>query len=135
VDGYNHSYHSTTKRRPVDVAKGLQQPVEQTKVSITILPIGTRVRLVTNRERFNKGYEAKWSKRIYTVNERKGNRYIVDGPGTRTYKSEELQVVTAVERAPAGIREIAQLHDTFTQYAKTKRVPRKNPKFQDFTTP
>jgi len=128
-DGLNHSIHSTTKRRPVDVVSGLAVPVKQRDVSVKIIPEGTEVRIVINKGQFGKGYEARWSKALYTIAGRKGNRYYIqDKNGERqkkTYKESELQQIAGVQKTPGGVREVEALRDTFVQHATGKRVRKK----------
>lgn len=127
VDGYNNTFHSTTKRRPVDVVAGTQRPVGQKQPELVRLPLGAQVRIVVNRKQFAKGYEARFSRALYIVADYSGNRYILKlgtKPVTRTYKKDELLVVDNVERAPRIVREIASLQNTAIQIPTTKRVPR-----------
>lgn len=127
VEGYNNSFHATTKRRPVDVASGLQDPEQREQVTFKPLDIGTSVRTLINRKQFDKGYEARWTKKIHVISGRKGNRYYVDDSEERSFKESELLVVEGgvAQRAPQGVREVESLRDTFLQPSAAKRVPKK----------
>ncbi|KAI9103735.1 hypothetical protein DFS34DRAFT_565268, partial [Phlyctochytrium arcticum] len=73
------------------------------------IEVGTKVRLLLNRNKFTKGYEARFTKGLYSVTSKKGNRYFVTGKdgleNRRSYKESELQVVVETQKMPAGERE------------------------------
>lgn len=128
VDGYNKTFHSTTKRRPVDVVAGTQRPVGQEQPELVRIPLGTKVRIIVNQKQFAKGYEARFSRALYNVVQYSGNRYVLKlgvNLQKRTYKKNELQAVDTVERTPRGVKEIASLQNTALQIPTTKRVPKK----------
>lgn len=77
VDAINHSYHRSIKMRPVDVNQENEAEVWQTLYGDMPKPIlkfkfhiGDTVRIPAKKPTFSKGYEANFSKEIYTVAER-----------------------------------------------------------------
>jgi transposase InsO family protein len=142
VEGYNNSKHRTTKVRPIDAAAGVLDPQgslqgrPQGNVSEG-LPIGATVRLLLNSNVFTKGYAARWSKGTFTITGEKGNRYVVQNDKGETmgtsWKPYELQIISTVEKAPRGDREIADLRETFTQHAPGKRKPKRKEPYDPTT--
>ncbi|KAI9096247.1 hypothetical protein DFS34DRAFT_581619 [Phlyctochytrium arcticum] len=129
ASGLNTSIHGTTQRRPVDIVNGTQQPIAQKEPKFIGIEVGTKVRLILNRNKFSKGYEARFTKGIYSVTGKKGNRYLVTGrdglENRRSYKESELQVVLDSQKIPAGARENERLRDISLQLPTGKRVPKK----------
>lgn len=75
VKGYNHSYHRSIKKRPVDVDTENQEdvwqtlykePLKQTKV-VDPLKIGDRVRISKARRVFKKSYLPSWTEELFTI--------------------------------------------------------------------
>jgi hypothetical protein len=79
VDAYNHSYHRSIKRRPVDVNLENEGDVWQTLYGDMRLSkkdfkfnVGDKVRLAKGKSTFDKGYYEKWTDpEIFVVSSRK----------------------------------------------------------------
>lgn len=81
VTSYNNSYHRSIKRAPATVSKSNEAEVFKTlygyesktgPTSIEIIPrltVGDYVRITLEKNIFEKGYTANWSKEIYLVSE------------------------------------------------------------------
>lgn len=75
VNSYNHSVHSTTKFRPVDVnlknEDKVMENIQKSKCSLNSkspkLRIGDRVRISKYKEAFYKGYTPNWSTELFTI--------------------------------------------------------------------
>ena len=74
VSAYNHSYHRSIKRRPVDVNQENQEDVWQTLYGTPIkhtksnsLKVNDRVRISKAKQIFRKGYLPAWSGELFTV--------------------------------------------------------------------
>ena len=77
VLNYNTRYHRTIKATPADVWGGKSVPADiETDPKQKPFAIGDRVRHVKQRRFFGKG-GAEWSKEIYVVSGRLGNRYSI----------------------------------------------------------
>ena len=73
VSAYNHSYHRSIKRRPVDVNQENQEEVWQTLYSTPVkhtkplLKVNDRVRISKTKQIFRKGYLPAWTGELFTV--------------------------------------------------------------------
>ena len=74
VSAYNHSYHRSIKRRPVDVSLQNQEdvwqclygsPLKQSKPNL--LKVNDRVRISKAKQTFRKGYLPSWSGELFTI--------------------------------------------------------------------
>ena len=74
VSAYNHSYHRSIKRRPVDVSLENQEDVWHTLYGSPLkhskpnqLKVNDRVRISKAKQTFRKGYLPSWSGELFTV--------------------------------------------------------------------
>ena len=112
VHAYNHRWHRSIKLRPVDVTIENSYEVLQTlypekhtsKKKKYIFKLGDEVRISRNKGVFGKGYDANWSREIFTISHRFTRKYPVyrlfDSqlePIVGTFYENELQKVTSPE--------------------------------------
>lgn len=139
IENYNHTIHSTTKQRPIDVfkmkAKSLQIP---TRITPKDFQVGAQVRVV-------KGDVLRYSRDVYGVEFVEGNRYklvnLSNGARpSRRYKEYEL-IAAGQETGPAlpeiqqrpnrSMRRVqAELHSSLATAApNSKRARKSNPRY------
>lgn len=94
IYNYNHSIHSTTKNKPVDVFTLEEPNLQRGENSTPSLETGDLVRIKVSLGLFEKGTKARWSKELYNIVRKVKNSYVVaDENGkekTRRYKHYEL---------------------------------------------
>jgi hypothetical protein len=95
VYNYNHTIHSTTKQKPVDIWKNKAKNEQQLVVLENNFKKGDKVRIVRKRKVFSKGDEIKYSTEIYIVTDVKNNKISLDGV-KRTYKPYELKQTSEI---------------------------------------
>ena len=78
VRSYNHSYHQSIQRAPVQVNASNQESVwqalygnPQKSTSSSSLKIGDRVRISKTRRQFKKGYLPSWTEELFTISQAK----------------------------------------------------------------
>ena len=74
VYNYNHTVHSTTKQKPVDIWKNEAKNEQKLVVLDNDFKTGDKVRIVRKRKVFSKGDEIKYSTEIYIVTDVKNNK-------------------------------------------------------------
>ena len=81
VRSYNHSYHRSIKRSPVQVKPSNQEEVwnalygkPSKENKSPLLNIGDRVRISKTRRPFKKGYLPAWTEEIFTISQMKKTR-------------------------------------------------------------
>ena len=85
IKAYNHSYHRSIKRKPIEVNSQNSHEVWQSLYGIPRSPPlshfqpGDRVRIIKRKQTFTKGYLPAWSMELFTV-----NRVLQTAP--KTYK-------------------------------------------------
>lgn len=108
---YNHSYHSSIKRAPIEVNEDNQAEVWKTlfgdwtmrdKDLIKHFEIGDRVRISKTRRNFRKGYLPSWTEEKFTVSRFRNTLpityFLKDDKGEEllgTFYSQELQKVNS----------------------------------------
>jgi hypothetical protein len=93
VREYNTTVHSRMKANPTLVWEGESEPRFKRKIVDNSLPAGTKVRLLLLKKTFDKlSALPNWSKEIYTVGARVGNRYELTETG-KTYPRWALKIV------------------------------------------
>ena len=95
VDNYNDTYHKTLKAKPIEVLEGKKDNPVERKVVESILKKGMRVRIKTKKTLFDKGDVATFSRDIYQIKEKQGQKNTLKNLSTgeevrRTYTDEEL---------------------------------------------
>ena len=75
IDNYNHTYHRTIKTDPYSVFHGEEQNNQDIIRTNKKLKVGDLVRYVIKKKVFDKGDVIRLSKKIYTVNNIKKNRF------------------------------------------------------------
>lgn len=92
---YNHSFNSAIQGEPTNYSKVKVRAIRRKrleKAHVRRFEVGDRVRLRNPRNVFSKGYEAQWSKMIYTVERRQGSKYFLVGK-PEPVKGENLQPI------------------------------------------
>ncbi len=110
VYAYNHRIHRSIKMRPIDVTWQNSHEIRKTLYKdINFLPkfkfdIGDKVRISKTKGVFEKGYEANWTKEIFTICQKISRKYpayrLKDSQGeilTGTFYEAELQKVIPPE--------------------------------------
>jgi hypothetical protein len=104
VNKYNNSEHRTIKMTPNEAKKkGNTQLVHfnifdkaQRKDKYPKIEVGDLIRHKLKKLTFYKGYEPKWSEKVFKVLMIKGNDYMINNPNNnRLYMRSELQKVTS----------------------------------------
>jgi len=97
IDNYNNTIHRTIKHTPAEVwTKKYDNAQEVTFSEETPLVPGQQVRIQLSQSIFTKGDAVKYSKDVYTIKKRVGNKYQLDGE-TTLYKRYQLLPIDAVE--------------------------------------
>lgn len=146
LNNYNNRYHRTIRMAPNEVSTKNQDAVLANITSAgTIKPRaeikeGDRVRVLKKRKAFDKGYQPRWSSTIYTVGERQGRYYIIEGSdpnnelrSDRTYLRAHIQLIRGdVEHNPnkadikgtleGRLKERGKLHIDESSKEEKKRV-------------
>jgi hypothetical protein len=96
VDNYNNNTHSTIKEKPIDVWNGKAKNRQIINVAdYTPFDIGDKVRIRIIKKVFDKGSEINYSKDVYTIRDKTGNKYFLsDDNGInlrKGYKPYELK--------------------------------------------
>lgn len=112
VQSYNHTYHSSIKRAPVEVNSGNEKDVwitlygdlKNAKKKPCVFKVGDTVRVSKHKLTFEKGYEANWSEELFVITEcvrRNPPVYrikdLMDEPIQGTFYAQELQKVSPRE--------------------------------------
>jgi hypothetical protein len=98
ISNYNNTRHSTIKKKPIDVFKGLQYPAEQglgltSNDLIRKFSVGDMVRYQKKRKVFDKrGFKPTFSVKIYQIVGIRNNKYELNNG--RSYYEEELVKAT-----------------------------------------
>ena len=103
IHSYNNSYHSTIKKKPVEVEEedeGVEQiynrKYNKAKLEEIIYDVGDKVRYIINLTAFQKGTLPRWSKMIHTIISKTPHTYTLDNH--KVYKYYELQKVNDVQK-------------------------------------
>ena len=110
VNIYNHTPHRSIGMAPLDVTTNNKSQVwlrlygDPIDYKESELKVGDTVRISKARQKFEKGYIAKWTEEIFTIVERKSTRpptfVLNDYSGERlkgTFYAQELQKITKVD--------------------------------------
>ena len=103
VKNYNNSYHKSIGMAPNDVTIENSGEVWDRLNSLAVkrnrpkIKAGDRVRVMIKEKAFEKKYNPRFSKAVYTVTARKGRYYYVDGAAKKKYLRAYLQKVDKVE--------------------------------------
>jgi hypothetical protein len=127
VQNYNNSYHMSIKMKPLSVFNGEKIPVvvpvqEEPK---SLFEIGDKVRTIVNTKKFDKrSFVQRWSEKIYTIVEKKGNRFVLeDREGKRlgkTYLDRELNKANKSEK-PTNLQPAIKSNTKVNTFVKKKQ--------------
>jgi len=102
ITSYNSSFHRSIKTTPNEAYES-QQTFEDNSKTVPELPLGTKVRIMRTKAKFEKGTTANWSKQVYLIWSREGLKYRVStkagGVHPGVFGRQHLQVVTTVVKA------------------------------------
>ena len=124
---YNNSTHSTIKAKPNDVWSGKDINKQTITVITDKLKPGDRVRVKRTKKVFDKGDAVKFSREIYRVKEKKGQKWVIvdskDVPLSRRYMEDELRLANKVEKSDIEVPNKTQvLNDQETERTKERRM-------------
>jgi hypothetical protein len=105
VENYNSTYHRTIKAKPIDVLEGKKENPVERKVVETVLAKGDKVRIKHKRGVFEKGDVETFSRDIYIITAKKGQKNTLKNLKTgeelkRTYTDNELDQTFAEIQQP-----------------------------------
>lgn len=95
IYNYNHTIHSTTKHKPIDIWNGKAYNMQKINILPITFKVGDKVRLVRTKHLFQKGDVMKYSKETYIVEEVKNNKVKVNGI-KRLYKDYEVKKIADI---------------------------------------
>ena len=111
IANYNNTKHSSIKCTPNDYVPGsnsMTKSQNEDVIENSGIEAGDRVRVIKPHTTFQKGATEKWSENVYTVAERIGNSWRIEGL-KRLYKHYELQ---EVKGEPEGLKKGLRVQST-----------------------
>jgi len=131
IHNYNNRYHSTIKATPEDVWSGKVKSRQKITWLWNTLEVGDQVRRKLKLNIFAKGDELKYSKDVYVLVRRQGNRWLLrnirtgeeDDNKGRWYKESQLQKVNKIvnpSRATEGVEKEAE---NYALKEESKKAP------------
>ena len=128
IYNYNHSYNRGIKKKPSqvqeqdpDIIKLDNEKYMNALQEEEIFNIGDHVRVILNRQIFQKGTLSKWSKTIYTIITSSPHSYILNNG--KSYKYYELQKVNQVNQLQKQTQETTreQMKEQRTKQRRFKK--------------
>jgi hypothetical protein len=124
VREYNTTVHSRMNANPTLVWEGESEPRFKRKIVDNYIPAGTKVRLLLLKKTFDKlSALPNWSKEIYTVGERVGNRFELKET-EKTYPRWALKVVRKYVLENEGENRLQPVEKQIREVRRENRVER-----------
>jgi hypothetical protein len=125
LSNYNTTVHRTINAKPSEVFSGKIIPLPRKIQTSISLNIGDKVRIIIKQRDFDKkSFQTKWSEEVYSITEKKGNKYqVANSKGEimgKEYVARELQKVNEVQQ-PTLIEPVIQENKKVNRKVKLQR--------------
>lgn len=130
VELYNNSYHRTIKCTPMEAWNEEKIPENETKYIFPNFETGDLVRTYIQKELFGKGDAETFSKDVYQIKDKKGQRFLLENKETgedlkRPYKTRELIKANNFEKPEATRQQIIEQQEQIKEIEEERRRKRR----------